>query len=155
VEVFGCRPKRKAIGVVEREGLTYLDTHDTSDERENSGRRRVPPLGKRKKRASLYKLGVEMIAAGRLDEWLKQLNLRVEGAQDYRRQMLAKHQPYALFTALDKKAWYGVLLEKSMRNASTCFNVFSSVGVDVFAVTMLQDTKPFGEPGTLYSKHRL
>jgi len=132
---------------------TYLDTQDTSDGVKNTGGRGVLPLAKPERRPSIFKLGVDMITVGQLQEWLSQvLEPRVDGVQNCRREMLAECQPYASFSTLKNELWYGTLLKESMHAARACVNVFSSIGVDEFAVTMLHDMKASGKRGTLYER---
>jgi len=146
VETLGeCRHSERA-----NDSVAYLDTHDTSDGKEDKQGAGVPRLRSRKRRAPLRKLGAEMIAEGRRQEWLRVLRKRVEGTQLFRRSKLAEMFPHATFSTLDGEVWYGSLLRGSILQAPDCVRLFNDVGIKEFAVTMLRDRNAIGRRGELY-----
>jgi hypothetical protein len=160
VDVFHALRRRRMIETFgecrrsDNERVAYLDTHDTSDGKEDKGRRGVPPLRSRKRRAPLRKLGAEMIARGERHEWRRILRRRVAQTQEFRRTMLAEIFPHATFSTLDSHIWYGNVLRESILQAPDCVNLFTNVGVKEFAVTMLRDRNAIGKRGELYQRLR-
>ena len=128
---------------------TYLDTHATSDGMGYTGRRGVLPLRDATRR-TLRQIGAEMIAAGKRSEWLEFLHRKNSRRQVFRRRQLSTNHPHATFCTLAGQVWYGKHVAETVLEAPECVQVFASVGVKNFSVTMVRDSNPIGRRGELY-----
>jgi hypothetical protein len=92
-----------------------------------------------------------MISMGKRSEWQQYLHKRVKETQEFRRSKLAEAHRHARFSDLAGKTWYGTIEAERIMQAPACVRLFSAMGVDEFAVTMLRDRKTTGR-ATFYSR---
>jgi hypothetical protein len=86
-------------------GFTYLDNQKTID-----GLKAVRDvqIRRRRRRKSLRERGIEMIKAGRREDWLQELDAHILEVQKYRKSQLSWRYPHATFRTLGGEVWYGL-----------------------------------------------
>ncbi len=91
-----------------RDALAYLDTQKTIDGSKPVRDKKIWKGGRKRGVKPLRERGIEMIKAGRREDWLQELDAHIVEVQEYRKSQLSWRYPHATFRTLGGEVWYGL-----------------------------------------------